>query len=405
MFLVFGNLDFISGESSIENEEVGVLRFVDWINWNCWFLERTQLMARISEGILQPNSSLSLTLDRYQEIMGLPIKAFNGLNDPDEQPVYECSHIWKQTQRDYLAIHVMRAEERREHELQYHLSPKYITAERHQYKSTVILDRKHFIQAGLEASTLIDTVTLDYRDDSNAIIDPLVLTVTTTVTSTDEIVVKYPDEDVRITPSNISISGGVATIKIPRARLVKPSLLDNRDAPLQFVADSNFLETVDVYRVYNDPANAILLTWTSVQLALLGVVTFPNGSEQTQTAVGALDGERSKRISQIEVFPATYSNGVWTGACLTYRCPPERVDVSYKSGIATSMEALMLTAKLSHTLMPNMPCTCPYVEQYWREDREQHPQGLVTPYGGMVGQVEAWLADSRAKVGLGGMFR
>jgi len=74
------------------------------------------------------------------------------------------------------------------------------------------------------------------------------------------------------------------------------------------------------------------------------------------------------------------------------------------SGRQSSMRTELETARLAHVLMPNVPCTCPYVEQYWIGDRLKDPSGLVTPYGSESGAVKAWISDSRAKVGTGGMF-
>lgn len=361
-------------------------------------------MARMVEGLLPEGVTLSVSLDRYQELMHLPINAFNGLNKDNEEPVYDCRHIWMQSERDDLAIYLYRAEEVRERELLYHLSPKYIYNERHTYSSPIVLNRKHLIEVGVEATTAIETVTLVHRTDG-VINDPIVLTVTTTVVNKAELVVCYPDEDVRITPSRVTITGGVATIRIPRARLVKPELLDNREDHLYYVHDENFLETVDVKRVYNDPATATNLVWTTTQLAHNCSPSHPNGSETTQTAIAAINLPRANRLSLISIYPATYTNGSWSGQSMRYCYLPEMVSVSYKSGIRGSLSTDILSIKLAHTFMPNMPCTCPYVEQYWREDNEAHPEGLVTPYGSRMGQVAAWMEDGRAKIGSGGMFK
>jgi len=106
-------------------------------------------------------------------------------------------------------------------------------------------------------------------------------------------------------------------------------------------------------------------------------------------------GKRAKRISEVRVY---------AGAAMTYCMVPTVIRISYLSGRQNSMRTQLETAKLAHVLMPNVPCTCPYVEQYWIGDRQKDPSGLVTPYGNESGAVEAWISDSRAKVGMGGMF-
>ena len=104
-------------------------------------------MARHSAGILPDDFVPDLTLDRYQEIMRLPINAFNGLNKPEEEPVYECSTIWKQGERDGLAMNLGQAEEMRIQELGYYLAPRYTMVD-YQYGAPLILDKKHLVDIG-----------------------------------------------------------------------------------------------------------------------------------------------------------------------------------------------------------------------------------------------------------------
>ena len=356
-------------------------------------------MSRIGEGILSENVELSLTLDRYQQIMGLPINAFNGLNLPTEIPRFECSTIWGQSDRDYLATYIAIAEEMREQELGYHMSPKYITDEEQNYGIPVLLNRKHLVECGVKTTSTIEAgVVLDLGPAAPSAIDPpndpVVIDIATTVAN-DEIVVFYPGEDVEIRPSSISSAAGIVTIHIPRARLIDNAYNDDREDPLDYYNNDYFLETVDVRRVYTNTGSGISIVWGSVERVLAGVQTYPNASETTQASVVQILGERAKRISEVHVY---------AGAALTYCMSPKVIRISYLSGRQSSMRTELETARLAHVLMPNVPCTCPYVEQYWIGDRLKDPSGLVTPYGSESGAVKAWISDSRAKVGTGGMF-
>jgi len=224
-------------------------------------------MSRIGEGVLTGTVELSLVLDRYQQLMGLPINAFNGLNLPTEVPRFECSTIWRQSDRDYLATYIAVAEEMREQELGYHLSPKYIVDEEHDYGIPALLDRKHLIECGVKTTSTIEAgVALDlgpaFPSAADPPNDPVVVTVTTSV-STSEIVVFYPGEDVEIRPSKVSAFGGVATIEIPRARLVDNDYNDDREDPLDYYNNDYFLTTVDVKRVYTDTGSGISIVWSS----------------------------------------------------------------------------------------------------------------------------------------------
>lgn len=355
-------------------------------------------MARVTAGILSDDFELSISLDRYQELMRLPIAAFNGLNKPDEEPVYECATIWKQGLRDDLAMNLASAEEMREIELGYHIAPKWIEDEEHDFTPgrVLALDRKHLIEVGSPIKSDIELVaplTLGVETAPN---DPVQFTVTTTVTDKDEICVFYPGEDIKIKPSSVSISGGVATIKIPRSRLVDPDLMDDREDHLSYYENDNFITTVDVKRCYNDPSDVATIRWLGTSRCVDTCKLF------TQTACAVAAGNRARRISKVYISPAEYSAGSWTSKAFTHCHYPVSLQVSYRSGRRNSVKTELLTIRLSHTLMPNKPSSCSAVHQYWTEDTKE--QDVWTPYGNKVGAFNAWVIDSRDKVQAGGMF-
>lgn len=347
-------------------------------------------MAR--SDILDPGIVLGLTLDRYAELLRIPEAAFNGLNKSDDDQQFACNTIWKQYNRDHLATYLSAAEERRETEIKFNISKKYLE-EDYMYKSYLYnLNKAHLAIVGEQTTTVISTETVTYRDIYAAIIDPIILTIATTVTDTDELKVYYPGEDVEIHPSNISISGGVATIKIPRSRLVKPELNDNRDDHLYYETDTNFLETVDVKRVYYNETEGVKLVWLNCT----------TGAEQTQRAKSEIDDYEN---SIIRVAPANYSNGAWAYTAFMYAGSPHKVRVRYLSGKIQSMNTQLLTLRLAHALMPYKPIDCESVTQYWQNDAEIGSRNPMTPYGNKNGAVECWVADSRVKKGSGGMFK
>lgn len=359
-------------------------------------------MARVSDGVLPEFSQLGLTLDRYQELMGLPICAFNGVNYGGESHDSSCLDIVNQSQRDTLAMYLLQAEEIREEELGYFLTPKW-RVEEHEVgrDNPFILEKKYLVEVGwptwalLSEDEAIDFGTGPFSTD-NPPNDPITITLATTV-SVYDIAVTYPDEKVLIHPSSVTSSGGVVTIKIPRCRLVDPAYNDDREDPLDYYGDY-FLDTVDIYCYYADPQYGAEFKWIQPNC---DTDCEPN----CQPACAIVSGARAYELSIVRLFPATYSSGAWTRTnCFSYSQKPDSARITYKSGRRPSLANELYTIRLAHTLMPRPPCSCDIVKQKWERDRTPAEGGQFSAYGSTVGAIEVWMADSRARVGQGGMF-
>ena len=206
--------------------------------------------------------------------------------------------------------------------------------------------------------------------------DPVQITVATTVTDEDEIRVYHDGTTHLIRPSCITITGGVATISIPRSRLLRMDLMDDREDPLSYYDNDNFVETVDVGRVYINTGSGINFVWLN--------------SDLSETCQAARFRILNRRISKVHVQPAV---------CWVRWCPPVFFRTSYVAGLNYSISNELRTIRLSHALMPNRPCSCDSSHQYWLED--QVSTDTLTPYGKKAGAVDAWIADYRARVGFG----
>lgn len=353
-------------------------------------------MARTTEGFLPIGVSLSLFLDRYQEIMRLPISAFNGLNNPLELRRYACDTIWQQSQRDNVAQFLASAEEMREKELGYYLGPKYVEDERHELEhypyNPHLLNHKHLIAIGSEAFSDISLGEALTLSNMGVIVDPVIIVVATTVTKPEEIVVCYPGESEYIHPSSVVIAGGNATIKIPRARLVDPTLNDDREDPLAYDDDNNFLDEVDIKRRYTDISKGVYFKYYDNSLV-----------EQSHDGYGQVLYER---IAAMDAYPVS-----WSGLTPTLDtvnpfcgCQVQYLKISYLSGIQYTVKMQLETARLAHTLMPYEPCSCDSVKQFWLADNNVTDGASMTPYGDKTGALNAWLTDSRSKIGFGGKF-
>jgi len=364
-------------------------------------------MARISDNVLPEGAQLGLTLDRYQELMGLDCCAFNGINHPTEIDGSSCPEIVTQSQRDEMARYLLQAEERRERELSFFVAPKWITEEvEFSGYNPFILSHKHLIVVGAPAATLIEAgVAINYGippfNEANEPTDPVPITVTSGI-STSEIMVVIPGGDVndagdRINPTRIFSAAGIITIQIPRCRLVRDEYLDDRhDPPIYYDVDV-FFDTVDVYRYYADVSQGAQFVWAA------GSCGDTDCTPNCQLACTTVIGEGAYRLSIVHAYPATYSNGIWTKGCFTYCQSPNSARFVYKSGIQSTIDIELTTIRLAHTLMPRSPCSCDLVKQRWTEDRVVDPN-VRTAYGNMSGAIDAWVADGHMHVGHGGMF-
>lgn len=342
---------------------------------------------------------LSVSLDRYQELMRFPEAAFNGLYRNSDQSSYDCAARWKQIDLDAMAMSLMEAEEMRERELGYYLAPKYMYEEV-AYNQPMILNHKHLIDFGTETTDLISSG--ESTDLPSVILDPVVLTVATTVINASEILVTYHDEMVAIHPSKVVISGGNAIITIPLSRLINPTVCTNCDNPIpQYTDADNYLTEVDIYRRWYDPSTAITLVWYGSDCAY---VPF-GGNPLTTTTQSAYGRVTASRIAALDIFPASYSNGVWTSVNYTQHRRPDKVRIAYRSGRQYSMYTEIETAKLANSMLPHvMPARIDMCGTCWKPDQMPDDSKIKTPYGTSSGAVKAWISDARAKVGQGGTF-
>lgn len=225
----------------------------------------------------------------------------------------------------------------------------------------------------------------------------------TVVADTDpcEVRVFYPDHDGdpvwEIRPADVTIVGTVATIVFRRELAVNP---DQWDALVYEAAngdsDADFLDTVDVYRVYTDPAQ---------QIALYG---HPHLCPYCSTAPDPAAGEAAiidPILSQLDVAKGTWSAGVFTpnGVCSPVAT---RALFSYFSGYADGRQTCptktmdgqlaRAVAVYAAALLERPPCDCTVDSwEYWREDANEGKRYAIqstrnTPFGTRRGAVYAW---------------
>lgn len=352
-----------------------------------------------SQSTLSAEGSV-VALPRYAQILSYSECQFFGVRKTGDTQ-YECRDIWTKAQRDSAARYLTSAQAMLEDEIGYFLSPRWVVgtlAEEANNSDRYVDQRKlgngwwlvtrwpHFIEAGIKATSTVEAgATVDHTSD------PALVTVTTAVTEVTELVVYHPGTTVEIHPSAVSISGGTATISIPRCRMVLASLADNGTDGVEYTDTDNFEATVDVVRVYTDDSTNAKLVWPH---RCSGGCAANGCSEYTQTACVYV---RSHEMGIVDVTPATYADGVWTRAGLA--CgggggQPSLVRLYYRAGMRTvDQRTEDAVVRLAHSLMPEEPCGCDIAKRLWYRDRNI-PQVLTAerlncPFGLSDG---AWVA-------------
>ena len=298
--------------------------------------------------------------NRYAKIIQQKECAFWGVNNPDD-PEPGCRDIWTLPQRDEVMRYLAEAQEEIEQQVDFYLCPTWVTDEQHPYRQPVFTSWGKVIAGGVRAETVIQAgAAVDHSVDP-AIIGPIV----TTLTSTSEIKIFYPGSEREIEPKKMLISGGNLTVWIPRCRMVKPDLMDNPPEGLDYYDTANFLATVDVKRVYNDPSTNATLIWPHQCSAVCG-----QAGCSAYTATGC-EYVRLPEIGSLDVTPATYSNGQWVSGVNSSCCRgrPQFVKLNYYAGAQTTKQMEDTIIRLAHSKMPDEFCGCEVWTRLWRRDR------------------------------------
>lgn len=309
-------------------------------------------MARASTPTLIP-------LDRVAEHLGVNPWHFNGISSDKFPFLPACSDDWYQfnwqstgkLSREALAQALNQAEATTERFLGYSPLPRwyedtvnilpYYRVERRNIANSRSMSKsvpaKHgyVIEAGRETRTYIDTPAVVYSDtDADGIKDLGTITFATTVTDEEELRVYYPGENGadswEIRPlTSVSIAAGVATVTFRKWLTALPELQEKQptiDDPyigIDAADDTNFLTTVDVYRVYNDPSTQAVFWYEPDNLC--------SSDYEYGGSYGALL-IRDERLGIMAYHAATWDsvNEKFTAANFTNY--PDRITMYYRAG-------------------------------------------------------------------------
>lgn len=306
---------------------------------------------------------------------------------------------------------------------------------RGQHKS-VRLKRGKFIQGGRRATSVVtDGVTVTYSDeDGDGYDETATISTATTLTEKCEIKVYFSGEggvqewEVR-RPRSVTLTGGTITFVFDAWLLLDPDLQaaypqTGGIKAINLETSGNYEATVDVYREFNDFAQASAqLFWEPQPISNAGIVGLGcNQCGGAGCAACSLTGQdgcihvRDTDLGFVVPQPATYDSvaGQWEKAQPTVCRDPDQVKFWYYAGENSNRYlagfecdplsqywaetiAWLATARLRRKLCDCGPSTA-FSEELQtdlafagRSGRHQVSfSDLDNPFGTMVGEVKAW---------------
>ncbi len=358
-----------------------------------------------------------LPLDRYAQIMQIPLPHFNQMNGLKAPVVKGCNGIWDQNARDSLAWTMAQAEEMIAEYLNFWPSPKFLVDEeiafslpgvRHHWWDAEVQTRFSMIECfGTETLTLkLAGANVIYTNSNN---NPNGRENLATISSTGlyvdelgacddkcEVAVFFREADGaedaadcrwEIKPLKVDIDGTTMSITADSSLFVKPELWELTELESAGNVDSkaweidfdtaNLVTQVDVYCRTVNQQTPVTLLWE-------GVCDCPGICEhRTQTACAY---RTDKKRGYFAPRSATW-NGTTNVFANPLHChhPPESLLVDYRAGMALdkscrmnqSMERAII--KLTNALLPEPPCGfCGDVaNRIWSDDRKEIDPGFV----------------------------
>lgn len=289
-----------------------------------------------------------LKLDHFAQIMGLNPLHFNQVYVPGYEakvcgePIYQYS--WQNADRvgrEEMAQAIGEAERLIEDNLYYKILPTYEVDERITIDPrsvrvpAVKLGWGYFISGGIRTVSSVATGSAVTYSAADSVGYKHTGTVTAAVTFTDkeEVAIYYPghngDDSWRIEPTSVVIAAGIATIVVPRERLVIETDLEGygEDVAVDGTDDTQFLTTVDISRDYLDGSQQADLLYLNQQVVQWGIAN--EYSAQTASLLA-----RDYMSSVVRVIPGNWDSTTQSytpQTCIGGRWP-EIARVWYRAG-------------------------------------------------------------------------
>jgi hypothetical protein len=369
----------------------------------------------------------SLSLDRWAQVMGISLKAFNNLRDDTDQPLQGIRAYWNQVAHDELATYIAQAEammrEGRARDGLFGLGFDIGSVQR---QETIPLDPRRdswqndsyvttrgyvqafgtwtaaLIEAGAEVAYSGDQATVTIADAPEGV-------------QPDEVRVHYRTADGadaagsdswRIAQVTVQVDGTTITIRGHKALFVLPAVLEQVE-PGNYAEAANFVTAVDVYRVTVDDELPATLVWDAVQQY---ASADPTADATQQAAARITDAD----LGRFQVRPATYSSGAHVLAEALYAGCPERVAVAYIAGYPLQdgsrnrldPELESAVVRLANIVSPDYAHLLNDMAEWkWKNDRQQptddnplRQDEVSNPFGFSRGARFAWDVVRRKRI-------
>jgi hypothetical protein len=282
------------------------------------------------------------------------------------------------------------------------------------------------ISGGMRASTLIAAASaIVWSDiDTDGYKETGTVTVATTVTAPCEVRLYYPGhvgaEEWEIRPVQVTIAAGVATIVFRRELAVAQVLIEALLSPRAAVGttDADFLSTVDVYRVWNDPQQQVQMLWEPFWSQC------PSCSDGCPACAfssqfGCLVPRRAE-TSVVAFQPATWNatTSRFDATLWGSRQQPDQLLLWYRAGLRDEQQGCpdltmdpdwaKTVAYYASSMLDRPLCDCnPAFFKNWQQDMSFQSgadeagvyrlpdEQLANPFGPRRGAINAWLKVHR----------
>lgn len=387
-----------------------------------------------------------LPLDRYAEIMQIPLTHFNQLEGEKSPQSRGCDDIWDQDARERLAEAIAQAEEMIADQLGFWPTLKYIVDEPQPFGLLGVRPDWRNAEIGTDWGLVecygIETLTLkqadagvEYTDLDN---DPLSREETARIgtsiyadlpacSNVCDVAVFFRESDIpegkgdaadprwEIRPIRVDIDGETMRITAESSLFVRPHLWElteqdcfGSDDPTQWKWNfelANLVPAVDVYCRSTNLQTPVTINWD-------GVCDCPGICQhRTQTACAY---STDKRSGSFVPRPATWNGTTNINAVPLHTVAPESITVSYRSGYPIDSRTCRMNTrlelaivKLANVILPEPPCGfCDAAEIRWKDDRMRiEPltiEAAQMPWGQQTkGALDAWRIVKMMAMGRG----